>query len=95
LKDDGSQNGITDGSALSQMKANHFVKQQWSNHPKDRHLHVLGSNEMDLLKKAYMEKYFQPCGPNGKLANTSDFTLSQVYKGYYSAVAAEGSLMTL
>lgn len=80
---------------LSQKKANHFVKEQWKNHPKDHHFHLLASNEMMSLAKAFKDTYLKPCGPNNKLINTASFTLSEVYSAYYRAVAAEESLLTL
>jgi len=82
----------------AQKTANHFVLSQWKKHAAldhgHDHYHVLASEEMMQLSKAYNNTYITRHN-NGTMINTAPFTLLQVYMAYYSAVAAEGSLKTL
>ena len=84
-------------SGQSQKQAIHFVVTQWAHHPKGHHYHLLASDELKSLEKAYQDQFFVPIpgGKNGQLMNTAPFTLTQVYSAYYMAVAAEESLDSL
>ena len=75
---------------MAQDAANKFVLEHFATTYKDpaRHLHISASLALAGLESAYINECMTST-PDGRLVPNVIFSLAQVYKGYYSTLAAE------